>query len=163
LSFCNLAAPIIINSLLNGTALSNSASVAAAKGNDSLLPVALAVVPYTLASISSYFVAHSAQRRDEHFWHVSSCLLLAGVILALFPPLAKAAAWAGFLSLSLSLGVGAAANGPAIALVGRLCKGPEQVVAMPLYSSFSVLGGVIGPLLTGRLMSTFVSVEAWGL
>lgn len=119
--------PIIINSLLNGTALSNNASVAAAKGNNSLLPVALAVVPYTLASITSYFVAHSAQRRDEHFWHVSGCLLIAGVILALFPPLAKAAAAAGFVSLSLSLGIGAAANGPAWALVGRLCKGPEQV------------------------------------
>ncbi|KAI8463284.1 MAG: major facilitator superfamily domain-containing protein [Monoraphidium minutum] len=145
--------PIIINSLLNGTALSNNASVAAAKGSNSLLPVALAIVPYTLASISSYFVAHSAQRRDEHFWHVSSCLLAAGVILALFPPLAKAATWAGFISLSLSLGIGAAANGPAMALVGRLCKGNEQVVALPLFNSFSVVGGIIGPLLTGALMT----------
>lgn len=145
--------PIIINNLLNGTALSNKSTVAAAKGNKSLLPVALAMVPYTLAVVTSYLVAHSAQRRDEHFWHVSLCLLVGGIILALFPPLAKAAIAAGFLSLSVSLAIGAAANGPAMALVARLCKGSEQVVALPFFSSFSVVGGILGPLLTGALMN----------
>jgi hypothetical protein len=101
--------------------------VAADKGSKSLLPVALAVVPYTLASLAAYAVAHSAQRRNEHFFHVSLCLLLSGTVLALFPVMAGASVAGGFASLTLSLAMGAAANGPATALVARLCKGPEQV------------------------------------
>lgn len=120
--------PIIISNLLAGTALSNNSTVAASKGSNDLRPVALAIVPYTLAAVCSYLVAHSAQRRDEQFWHVSCCLLAAGIILALFPPLAKAAVAAGFLSLSVSLAIGASANGPATALVSRLCRGREQVL-----------------------------------
>lgn len=141
----------------SGTVLTNDVSVAAKEGNKSLLPVALAVVPYTLASIISYAVAASAQRRNEHFYHVSACLLFSGTILALFPVLARAAVAGGFVSLSLSLAVGAAANGPATALVARLCKGPEQVVALPVFSSFAVLGGVAGPLLAGAVINTLVS------
>lgn len=148
--------PVIIANLLAGTALSSKSSVAAGAGNKSLLPVALAIVPYSLASIFAFVVAASSQRRDEQFWHVSSMLLSAGVVLALFPPLAKAAVPAGFLSLSFSLALAAAANGPATALVSRLCKGPEHVVALPLFSSFSVIGGIIGPLLTGALMGRLV-------
>ncbi|GBF99609.1 MFS transporter [Raphidocelis subcapitata] len=155
--------PIIISNLLAGTALSSKSSVAAGAGNKSLLPVALALVPYSLASATSFVVAASSQRRDEQFWHVCGPLLSAGVILALFPPLAKAAIPAGFLSLSISLALAAAANGPAMALVSRLCKGPEAVVALPLFSSFSVIGGIVGPLLTGALMGrlggfTFVTI-----
>ena len=45
------------------------------------------------------------------------------------------------------LAAGAAANGPAMALVSRLCKGREQVVALPMFSSFSVLGGIGAALL----------------
>lgn len=101
--------------------------MAAEKGRSSLLPVALAVVPYTLASLASYAVAASAQRRNEHFFHVSGCLLLSGTIMALFPVMAGSGAAGGFVSLTLSLALGAAANGPATALVARLCKGPEQV------------------------------------
>ena len=49
--------PIIINALLSGKALTNEVSVAASAGkNSSLLPVALAVVPYTLASVASFLV-----------------------------------------------------------------------------------------------------------
>jgi hypothetical protein len=152
--------PIIIANLLRGTALSAQSSVAAAAGagaGASLKPVALSVVPYTLAAALSYLLAASAQRRDEQFLHVGATLLLAGAVLAVFAPLARAAVAAGFLSLSLSLALSAAANGPAMTLVGRLCKGPgEQVVALPLFSSFSVLGGIIGPLLTAALMGTQV-------
>jgi hypothetical protein len=153
--------PIIINNLLNGTALSNSASVAATKEGGGLKAVGLSVVPYTLAVVSAISVAHSVQKRDEHFLHVSCCLLLAGAILALFPALAAAHAAAGFLSLALSLAVGAGVNGPAMALVGRLCKGPEQVVAMPLFSSFSVLGGIVGPFIVNALMATRVRALFW--
>jgi hypothetical protein len=148
--------PIIVNNLLTGTALSNSASVAAAPGSHDLRPIALTVVPYALAVVTSYLVAHNAQRRDEQFWHVAGALLAAGVVLALFSPLTKAALPAGFASLSLSLAFGAAANGPAMALVARLCKGREQVVALPMFSSLSVIGGIVGPLLTGVLMSRLV-------
>ena len=155
--------PIIIANLLAGTALSNASTVAASRGSNDLKPIALAMVPFTLAALTSYVVAHSAQRRDEQFWHISLCLLAAGTILALFPLLAKAAVAAGFLSLAVSLAIGAAANGPAMALVARLCKGREQVVALPMFSSFSVIGGIIGPLLTGALMSTLVSTAARGV
>lgn len=145
--------PIMINNLLNGVAISSSASVSTAQGSNSLLAVALAVVPYTLASVLSYALAHSAQRRDEQLWHVLGSLLVSGATLTLFPPLALAAPAAGFVVLSVSLAGCAASNGPAMTLVGRLCMGPEQVVAMPLFSTFSVVGGIMGPLLTGRLMS----------
>ena len=151
--------PNIIQNLLNGTALSNYATVAAAKGSSGLKAVGLAVVPYTLAALSVYFVAHSAQRRDEHFLHVSIPLLVGGTILALFPALATAHAVGGFLSLSLSLAIAAAANGTGVALASRMCKGPEQVVALPLFSSFNVLGGIIGPFVVNALMTTQVGRE----
>jgi len=151
--------PIIISNLLDGKALSNDMSVAEqghGGGHKSLLPVALAVVPYTLASVLSYAVAHSAQKRNEHFFHISACLLLGGTILALFPVMTHASVAGGFVSLTLSLALGAAANGPATALVACLCKGPEQVVALPVFSSFAVLGGVAGPLMAGALMNKLV-------
>ncbi|GBF99705.1 MFS transporter [Raphidocelis subcapitata] len=146
--------PILISNLLSGTALTSHVSVAAAAGTSSLLPVALAVVPYSLASAAAYAVAASAQRRNEHFFHVSISLALSGTMLALFAPLARASVAGGFVALSLSLAMGAAANGPATALVSRLCKGPEQVVALPLFSSFAVLGGVAGPLMAGAVLNT---------
>jgi hypothetical protein len=148
--------PIIVSNMLAGTALSNSATVAAAPGSKDLRPVALSIVPFATAVVASYLVAHSAQRRDEQFWHVAGCLLVAGIVLALFPPLTKAALGAGFASLAISLAAGASANGPAMALVARLCKGREQVVALPMFSSMSVIGGIIGPLVTGVLMSRLV-------
>ena len=113
--------------LLSGCVLSSTASVAASQGSSGLLPVALSLVPYSLAALLSYAVAHSAQRRDEHFFHVAACQLAAGISLALFAPLARAAVAAGFVSLALGLALNAAGNGPGVALVGRLCRGPEQV------------------------------------
>jgi hypothetical protein len=149
--------PIIISNLLDGKVLTNEVSVAQhGAGNKSLVPVALAVIPYTLASLVSWGVAHSVQRRNEHFYHISGCLFLSGTALALFPVMARASIAGGFVSLSLSLALGAAANGPATALVARLCKGPEQVVALPVFSSFAVLGGVAGPLMAGAIMNTLV-------
>jgi hypothetical protein len=101
-------------------------------------------------------VAASAQKRREHFFHVAGSLLFSGATLALFPLLAKDSVAGGFVSISLSLASGAAANGPAIALVAHLCKGPEQVVALPVFSSFAVLGGIAGPLMAGAIINTLV-------
>ena len=154
-----LFTPIIISNLLAGTALVNSSSVAA-KGTQDLRPVGLAVVPYSLAAAFAYLVAHSSQRRHEQFFHIAGCLLAAGIVLALFSPLTKAATALGFLSLSLSLALGAGANGPAMTLVSRLCKGPDHLVALPLFSSFSVIGGIVGPLVTGQITTRLV--RGWG-
>jgi len=149
--------PIIISNLLNGTALNNKATVAAAKGSKSLMPVALAMVPYTLAVLFSYIVAHSSQKRNELFLHISACLLTAGVTMSLFSTLATASVAAGFIALSLSLSICFASNGPGMVLVARLCKGREAVLAQPTSNTFNMVGGVIGPLITAALMNKLVS------
>lgn len=139
-----LFTPIIIANLLAGTALSNNSTVAAKGATQDLRPVALAVVPYSLAVVFAYAWAHSSQKRHEQFLHVASVVIVSGVIMSLFAPLAKASVAAGFLSLALSLAIASGANGPALTLVSRLCTGPYHVVAMPLFSSFTVVGGIIG-------------------
>jgi hypothetical protein len=157
--------PVVIANLLKGTALSSNATVAASSvpagagiGASGLLPVALSIVPFALAVAASYVVAASSQRTDEVFWHVAVPFAAAGAVLALFPPLARASAIAGLASLSLSLALSVAGNGPALTLLLRICEGPEQVLAMPLFSTFSTLGGVAGPLVTCTLMYKAVSV-----
>lgn len=147
---------VIIANLMAGTALTNQATVAASKGSRDLRPVALTFVPYFLAVVLSYVVAHSSQRRNEIFFHITSCLVFAGVLMALFAPLAQANVIAGFLALSISLAVSFASNGPGMVLIARLCKGREQVVAQPMSNTFNVSGGIVGPLVTAALMNTLV-------
>ncbi|GBF99612.1 MFS transporter, partial [Raphidocelis subcapitata] len=146
--------PIIFSNLLNGTAFSNAATVAAAAGSKTLLPVALTVVPYTLAVALTYLLAASMQRHNEHFIHIFSTLMFSGVLMALFAPLAHAAVAAGFVALSVSLATSFATTGPGMVLVARLCKGRELVVAQPMSNTFNVLGGVIGPPVTAALLKT---------
>jgi hypothetical protein len=156
--------PVLISNLLSGTALSDAASVAARPpppgagraAEAGLLPVALSCIPFALAVAVSYAVAASSQRFDEVFWHVAAPYAASGAALALFPPLARAGPAAGFAALSASLALSVAGNGPALTMLVRICDGPERVVAMPLFSTFSVLGGIAGPLLTGALMSRAV-------
>ena len=153
-----LYTPIIVANLLGGTALSGGATVAAAANASALLPAAISAVPYALAVVASYAVAASSQRRDELFGHIVAGMLVSGAVLALFSVAARSAA-AGFAALSVSLAANAAVNGPALTLVSRLCRGPGAVVAMPLFASFTVVGGVVGPLLTGGLMEQLVRSE----
>ncbi|KAI8463282.1 MAG: major facilitator superfamily domain-containing protein [Monoraphidium minutum] len=147
--------PIIINALMEGNVLSSNVSVAASRGgSSSWKPVLLSMVPYTIGVGLSYVVAHSSQRRNEHFYHIIACLGSAGVLMALFAPLAKASAVAGFLSLTLSLAVSFAGQGPGMALIARLCKGREHVVAQPMSNTFNVIGGIVGPLLVAAIINT---------
>ncbi len=156
--------PIIISNLLAGNALNNKATVAAAKGSKSLTPVALSMVPFTLAVVFSYVVAASSQRRNEIFFHVFACLATAGVLMSLFSTLAAVSIPAGFVALSLSLAISFGATGPGMALVARLCKGREQVVAQPMSNTFNVMGGIFGPLITAALMNKNVgAVGVWGV
>jgi ACS family tartrate transporter-like MFS transporter len=148
--------PIIFSNLLNGTAFSSAATVAAAAGSKTLLPVALTVVPYTLAVALTYLLAASMQRHNEHFIHIFSTLMFSGVLMALFAPLAHAAVAAGFVALSVSLATSFATTGPGMVLVAQLCKGRELVVAQPMSNTFNVLGGVIGPPVTAALLKTKV-------
>jgi hypothetical protein len=150
-----LFTPIIIKNLLSGTAFSN-ATVQAAKGSKDLRPIALSIVPFATAFVLSYLVAHSSQRRNEQFIHNFICLLIAGVAMALFTPLAQASVAAGFIALSLSLAISFAAIGPGMVLVARLCRGREQPVAQPLSNTFNLFGGIIGPFITGALLKTEV-------
>lgn len=145
--------PIIINNMLRGTAFGN-ATVQAAKGAQDLRPVGLTVVPYSLAAVLAYIVATSSQRRNELFYHVASCSIIAGVLLLLFTPIARASLAAGFIVLSLSLAFCFGGNGPGMALIARICKGREQIVALPMANGFAAVGGIIGPLVAGAIMKT---------
>jgi len=147
--------PIIINNMLRGTAFGN-ATVQAAKGVQDLRPIGLTVVPYSLAAVLAYIVATSSQRRNELFYHVASCSTIAGVLLLLFTPIARASLAAGFIVLSLSLAFCFGGNGPGMALIARICKGREQIVALPMANGFAAVGGIIGPLVAGAIMKTQV-------
>lgn len=149
--------PIIINNLLNGTALSNTATVAAAAGSRSLKPVAMSVVPYALAAATSLLVAWSAQRRGEQFFHVAGCIFVSGVLLALLPVIIQASAAAGFATMCLVIMFGAATTPPLTVLASRLCLGDEQAVVLPIVNSAVVLGGIVGPLVTGAILNRAVS------
>jgi ACS family tartrate transporter-like MFS transporter len=149
--------PIIFSNLLNGTAFSSAATVAAAAGNKTLLPVALTVVPYTLAIVFSYLLCASMQRHDEHMIHQSAALAVAGILMALFAPLAKAAVPLGFAAVSVSLASTLSTAGSGMVVVARLCKGNELVVAQPLVQTFNLMGGVIGPPVTAAMMKGMVS------
>jgi hypothetical protein len=148
--------PIIISNLLRGTALGN-ATVAAAKGARDLRPVGLSVIPFFLAAVFSYLLAASSQKRDELFYHISGMLVPAGVLMALFSPLARWSVAAGFAALTLSLAMSFATNGPGLTVISRLCHGNEHIVALPLSNAFAIVGAIVGPLITGAIMRTPVS------
>jgi hypothetical protein len=148
--------PIIISNILSGTALSNSATVAASAGSKGLKPVGLSVVPYALAAVVSVLVAISAQRRQEHFFHVAACITLAGVLHMLLPVILTASGVGGFITLALTMAFGAASNPPMMVLSARVCLGNEQAVALPLVNTAVVLGGIIGPPMVGAMLNKLV-------
>lgn len=143
--------PVIINALLNGTALSNAVA-SAKRGSFDLLPVLLTIIPYFVAAFAAWGVAHSAQRRDELYFHSSTCLLLGGLFFLLFPFMAAASIPAGFVSLVLTSALVASGNGPSHGIAGRISSGPAQVIGMPFFSSVSVIGGFVGPFVTGAIV-----------
>ncbi|GBF88138.1 hypothetical protein Rsub_00850 [Raphidocelis subcapitata] len=145
--------PIIISNIINGTALDNSASVAARAGSRALKPVALTVVPYALAASLSLAVAFSAERRHEQFLHAAGCLLASGACLMLVPLLLHASSVAGFVALCLAIAAGSASSPPMMVLVARLCLGDDQAVVLPVINSAVVLGGIVGPLATGAMLN----------
>ncbi|GBF95154.1 hypothetical protein Rsub_07738 [Raphidocelis subcapitata] len=145
--------PILVANTLEGRAVSASASVAAASGKSTLLPVALSAVPFVAAVVLSYAVAASSQARGEVYFHVAGCYAVAGCVMGVFPALARVSPIAAFASLSLSLALSVAGNGPALTLIARVAGGRERPLAMPLFSSVAVVGGVLGPCLMGALMN----------
>eukprot|EP00775_Hariotina_reticulata_P008854 gene8854-9033_t len=126
--------PIIISALLRGTALTQTSVAAKAPAGGAHGGVA---------------------RRKELWWHVIVCLGSAGVAFYLFPVMARFSVAAAFICLVLIGMFGAAANGPKTVLAARLCAGPAQVLGMPLYNSVSVIGGIIGPYLTGAVVAKY--------
>eukprot|EP00882_Tetradesmus_deserticola_P002748 GHRQ01002921.1.p1 GENE.GHRQ01002921.1~~GHRQ01002921.1.p1 ORF type:complete len:281 (+),score=88.56 GHRQ01002921.1:112-843(+) len=146
------------------------AAAAAATSHDKLrtviLPVLLAAIPYTAGAVAAWFVAASSQKRQEVYFHASASMLFAGVFFLLFPVLTKAAVAGGFVCLVLVAAGGSAAVSPKTALVAHACRGPSQVVGMPVYSSISVIGGVIGPFAAGAIVqrsSSGFTVVAYAL
>jgi MFS family permease len=120
-----------------------------------LLPIILTCIPYTAGAVFSWIVAHHSQRRKELWWHVTICLGSAGIAFFLFPVMARFSVAAAFIFLVLIGMFGAAANGPKTVLASKLCAGPAQVVGMPLYNSVSVIGGIMGPFVTGAVVAKY--------
>ncbi|KAI8464519.1 MAG: major facilitator superfamily domain-containing protein [Monoraphidium minutum] len=145
--------PIIVSNILNGTALNNSASVAAAAGSRGLKPVALSAIPFALAAAASLAVGFHSERRNEQFLHVAFLIAGSGALLMLLPLALKAGAAAGFAALSVSLMLGAASHPCMVVLASRLCLGDEQAAVLPLVNSAVVLGGIVGPLVTGAMLN----------
>jgi hypothetical protein len=114
-------------------------------------------------------VCQPPPKRVFRFFHLSSCLFVSGLLMTLFAPVAQASLPAGFVVLALMIALCFSTTGPGMALVARLCKGREQVIAQPLSNSFSLLGSVIAPLMVAALINrvvrgcVLVSVAASGL
>lgn len=119
--------PIIVSNLLNGTALSNSASVAAAAGSRALKPVALTVIPYFCAAVVTLLVSMSAQRCKEQYFHVAAVIGGSGALLVVLPFVIAANSVAGFVVVCASLALGSASHPVMMVLSARLCLGDEQV------------------------------------
>lgn len=145
--------PIIISNILNGTALSNAASVAAAAGAKSLRAVGLSALPFGLASITAVAVSAISQRLNEQFFHVAATISASGLLVALAPLALAASPVAGFAMLCAAVALGSASNPPMMVLASRLCLGDEQAVVLPLVNSAVVLGGIVGPLVTGAILN----------
>lgn len=146
--------PTIVDALLNGRALSSQTVNKAEPANKglALLPIILTCVPYIAGAIASGLVAASSQRRKEAYYHTAVSMLCAGVFFNLFPVFTKLDMIAGFACLVLIAAAGAAAVPPKTALVAHASRGPSQVIGMPLYNSIGVIGGFIGPFVTGAIV-----------
>jgi hypothetical protein len=155
-------APIMISNILSGTALSNTATVAAAAGSKGLKPVALSVVPYALAAVVSLLVALSAQRRQEHFFHAAGTITCAGVLAMLLPVVLPASSVVGFIFLALSMAFASATSPPMMVLAARVCLGGDAAVALPAVNTAVVLGGIIGPPIVGAMLNKLVGGGAGG-
>lgn len=143
--------PIIINALMKGVALEGVA-VGGAASLTSINAVLLTAVPYTLATIALWLTAVSSQRRNEVYYHASLGLFIGGIAFALFPVMAKAHVALGFVSLIVTITAAASGNPAAIAIVHELNQGAAQVLALPLFNTMTILGGFMGPYLTGALV-----------
>lgn len=158
--------PTIIEALINGRALGKTPAakgaaaahaVSAASHNklrSVILPVLLAAVPYTVGAITAWLVAASSQKRKEVYYHAAGSMFGAGVFFLLFPVLTKVSMAGGFVCLVMVAAGGSAAVPPKTALVAHACRGPSQVVGMPLYNSISVIGGFVGPFVTGSIVQS---------
>jgi hypothetical protein len=148
--------PIIISNIFSGTALSNAATVAARPGTRALAPVALSAVPWVLAAAAAPAAAASAQRRDALFGHIAGLYASAGALMAALPLCLRGGPAAGFAALCAATAAATAAAAPMMALVARLCLAGEAAAAMPIVNSAAVLGGVVGPLVTGAMINRLV-------
>jgi len=148
--------PIVVNGLLHNDALSSlKVSSAGHSRLQGVIPVLLAAIPYTCGAVLTWILAHSAQKRKELYFHVSIPFIISGIAFILFTPLTQAHYIAGFVSLVVTVAFAGAGNGVIAALVAEVTAGPAQGVSMPLFNSFSSLGGFLGPFITGALVQKF--------
>jgi len=153
--------PTIIDALLSGRTTSPGATRAAAAVAGkapprglSLLPVVLTSIPYAVGALAAWIVAISSQARREVYWHAAVSMIFAGSWYVAFPFMARASIAAGFAALVLIAAGGSAAVPPKVALVARIGRGPAQSVSMPFYNSIAVVGGFVGPYVTGSILQT---------
>lgn len=142
--------PMIINALITGR--STPMPGGAGKSTSKLLPVILTCIPYTLAAVSCWGIAHSSQKRKELYFHTALPAIVGGVFFVLFPFLSRVSMAAGFASLVLVAVTAACSIGPKTAIVHRITAGSSQVIGMPFYNSIIVLGGFAGPYITGIMV-----------
>jgi hypothetical protein len=116
--------PVIINALLNGTTFAQ-ASVAAQQGSLGLKPVLLTSVPYAVASVVCWIVAHITQKRQALYIPVSVLMFVGGGAIGLFSGIAQASVAVGFISLIVAASAVAATSGPTAVLASRICSGPR--------------------------------------
>lgn len=156
-------APLIVQGLLTGTALTRDAAKgASARG--SLPAVGLSTVPYVVGAVTVLLAAAHAQRRRELFLHGAAPLFIGGVITACFPLLARLHPAAGFVALCATLACSLAANPSVTSILSLMNKGPQQSAALPVFDSFMHVGAVIGSPAAGAIVQrtgggfTFVTV-----
>lgn len=118
-AFAFLFFSTILNAaLLSGKGLTNI-SAAAAAGSLELKPILFAAIPSVVCAIVSILVAMHSQKRNEVYWHCSTCLFIAGAMFLVFPALSAVSVPAGFISMVVFAAAMGAGNGPLLSIVTR--------------------------------------------
>jgi ACS family tartrate transporter-like MFS transporter len=109
----------------------------------------ISALPYGLAVVAMLQVGHSADRHQEHRWHVAIPLALAAVCLGL------AIASEGplrLLLICLSTAAAFACLGPFWAIPPQFLSGDGAAGGIAAINSVGNIGGFLAPIVMGRLM-----------
>ncbi|MCU1224309.1 MAG: major facilitator superfamily 1 [Edaphobacter sp.] len=138
----NLWMPLILNSLLDGSA-------GHVTGADASLIARYATVPYVLAAIFTVIIGWSSDRWNERRGHLAGCMALAaiGFVWTAVAPNVTVALCALCLA---SMGLWSP-MGPFWALMTRMVEGAAAAGGVAMITTLGSLGGFLGPYMTGRL------------